>query len=332
MRTMLCRDDADIDHFVLAVGLHHKWHGLAHWRGRVVGAERAHVVAYTVIGHRQIVGEVVVLVGVNPDVVAGGIPQYGENAIAAGRVAVAVDVVANLAAEPWVAFVEQPDSIRAGGSSIGHRRGAEWEAAAADLGLHVHPCRGVVGKRVGVGHPVEDLVLAGAGGQQARMVETDARIEDANSYAAAIPGWVRGHELRRARVVDRHVRIVIRRAGAGWGLRSRVDCPSGPRIIQRNDLVQVKRLDAAQPGGGLDLADRNDRANIADIVVAEAHGAAEAGDTAGDRLVGAGFGGDQYGNGRFTLCDRLSEQLAIVLRQLAPTIGGLGGARRQRER
>src|SRR5262245_42876300 len=122
-------------------------------------------------------------------------------------------------------------------------------------------------------------------------MQVNARVDDADSHAAPVPSWVGGHELRCAGVADWHVGVVlwctsarlvlrVRKAGAAW---------SRPRIFQREDLVQIDCLDAAQAGHGLRFAGRDDSTNIADVIVTIAHRASEAGDAAGDRLVRAGL-------------------------------------------
>ena len=147
------------------------------------------------------------------------------------------------------------DAIRAGG---GRRVGdaLERERRSAHLGLHVDPGRVVVGERVGAGHPVDDLALAGARREQARMVERDAGVDDADRDAAPVPGRVGGDELRGARVADRHVRVVIRRRRAGRRLRRRVHRALRARIRHLDGLVDVERLDARELRCLLDLVER----------------------------------------------------------------------------
>ena len=102
VRAVLGLDDADVDEVggagqpdrggvdVLAV-LDDERHLLADRGGRVVGAEVADLVAVLVRPHHRVVGEVAVLVEVDPDVVARRVVEDAEQV---GGVAVAVDVAA----------------------------------------------------------------------------------------------------------------------------------------------------------------------------------------------------------------------------------------------
>src|SRR5829696_2788737 len=104
MRAVSTRHNADVDEIIVWIGrvrggrssLDDKWHRLAHLSCGIVGAERADVVAHLVVGHRLLVGEAVVLVCIHPDGIASLVPQYSEDATAADRVAVAVDIAADL--------------------------------------------------------------------------------------------------------------------------------------------------------------------------------------------------------------------------------------------
>ena len=80
----------------------------------------------------MLVGEALVLVRVDLDVVRCRVPEHAEQPARAGRVAVAVDVVADLTAEPRVAFVEHPEAERPGGRG-GVGDAADRERRAVDL-------------------------------------------------------------------------------------------------------------------------------------------------------------------------------------------------------
>src|SRR3990172_5689023 len=116
------------------------------------------VVANLVIGHGGLIGEAPVLVGVDPHVVGGGIPEDREEAARSAWVAVAVDVGTDLAAQARVAFVEDAEPVATpGGSGIGHR--VYHKRRSADLGLHGDPGGVVVPDRCCEGHPVYHLPL-----------------------------------------------------------------------------------------------------------------------------------------------------------------------------
>src|SRR5687768_2639850 len=103
---MRSRHNANVDEFIRAVDLYDEWHHLTNSRRGIICAKRAHIVTNLVVSHREFIGKTIVLVGIDPDVVAGSIPQHGEYAAAAGWVAIAVDVATNLAAQERAALVE----------------------------------------------------------------------------------------------------------------------------------------------------------------------------------------------------------------------------------
>ena len=149
----------------------------------------------------------------------GGVPEDAEDV---GLVAVAVEVAVRgcrtaLYSPPNVAVVlaEDAEAVRAvGRRRIGDAAAGERAAGRGDLGRHVEPRRVVVGERIGAGDPVDDLALAGARREQARVVERLAGVDDADRDAAAVPRRVGVDELRGAGVLGRHVRVGPRRRGA----------------------------------------------------------------------------------------------------------------------
>ena len=70
-------------------------------------------------------------------------------------------------------------------------------------------------------------------GEQARVVERDAGVEDADRDAAAVPRGMGGDELCAAGVADRHVRVVVRRAKRSAGsAASGPLAPCGRRVAE----------------------------------------------------------------------------------------------------
>ena len=270
------RDDADVDDLVLAVGLHDERHALGNGRGRIVDAEISDVEVHLVVGHCGLVGEARVLVRVDPDLIALRVPEHRENAAAAGRVTVAVDVGAHLAAQARVALVEQADAIGAvGGRRVGHA--VEHEGRAAHLCRHVDPRGIVVGERIRARHPVDDLAFTGRGGQQRRVIERHARVDDADRDATTVVRRVRVHELGRANVLRRHVRVDSRRGGTGCRLRDQGRGALGARIWNLQHLVQVDVLHRWQCGHRLDERRVDRHAQVADRVLTEQDAPAERG-------------------------------------------------------
>ena len=301
VRAVRTRHDADVDDLVPAVRLDDERHPLGNRRGRVVRAEIVDVVADLVVGHRHFVGEAVVLVDVDPDVVRVRVPQHGERV---GGVAVPVQVAAHLAAEARVALEDRTDPILAGG---GRRIGdpPPRERRPRHLVPHVDP-RGIVfGERVGVGHPVDDLAFAGAGREQARMVERDAGIDDADGDAAAVPRGIRREELRGTDVADRHVGVVVRRGRAGRGLRDHPHRALRPGIGQRHGLAHLHGVHVGQRSHRLRPFRGDDHSQVIDVVFAVAHDAAQRTDGTCDRRVPAGLRRHQQRDGGRAFRDRL---------------------------
>ena len=173
----------------------------------------------------RVVGEVVVEVAVDADHVGVGVVEHAE---AVGRVAVAVDVAADLAAGHVRArLVEGPDLVRAGRQlplGLAVLPGRREDAGAGRRLDHRQP-GGVaagheraLGGRVGRGEGVDDLVRAGGGLLQRRVQQVDAGVQDADGDARAVPVRVRRLEVDRAGLVGRHVRVVVRRRAPGAGV------------------------------------------------------------------------------------------------------------------
>ena len=127
---VLAGHDADVDgRCSSGVDLDDERHPLGDGGRRVVGAEVADVAVVLVVRHRRLVGEAAVLVDVDPDPVAA-VPQDAEDAVGTGRVAVTVDVVADLAAERGSRSLNTPKLERAGGRrGVGDAAGRERRTA-----------------------------------------------------------------------------------------------------------------------------------------------------------------------------------------------------------
>ena len=74
MRTMRGGGNADVDELILTVCLHHKGHALGDRGSRVIHAEVVDMEVDLVIGHGHIIGEVIVLIRIDPDGVGICIP------------------------------------------------------------------------------------------------------------------------------------------------------------------------------------------------------------------------------------------------------------------
>ena len=241
VRPVSAGDDADVDEFVLPVRLHHEWNRLAGRGGGIIGTEDAHIVVHNIVGHPLFVGETVVLVSIDPDGVAGRAPEHGEDAATPRGITVAVDVIPQLTPQRRDTLVEDADSvITVGGCGVRNAAVDEAAVGGGHLVLHVDPGRVIVGQRIRVGHPIDDLARRRAveslRGLQLRGQKVHARIEHANFDAAPVEGRVGRHELRRADVAGGHVRILARRARPRWvhiGTRGGVRVWGRVRIIIR---------------------------------------------------------------------------------------------------
>ena len=165
--------------------------------------------------------------------------------------------------------------------------------------------------------PVDDLPLTGARRRQARMVERDAEVDDPDRDAAAVEGGVGERELRRAGVTRGHVRVDARRRRGRRRLRRRIDGTLRPRILERDDLVQIDSLDRVERRDRLDLVGGDAREHVAEAVVAVQDRAALRLDAPDDVAVGASLGGDDQNDTVLAGRLRLRKQLPIVLREAA---------------
>ena len=242
--------------------------GLLDRGGRIVVAEVAHVVIDLVVGHRRLVGEAEVVVGVGPDLVVGSPPEHQEE-VSAPPVAVEVRAGAAVAArnailarrsEQVLSHTREPVRAVFGDARVvvgdSAEDDAEIPADDIDRGREAPPRRVAVSQGIRVRDPVRDLPRTRARGVEARVVEIRAGVEDADSDATAIPGWVLVHELRRAGVTRGHIWIDPRSVRIGRNLRARRLLALGNRIGQRQRCVEVDRLDAADPRSLVGLSDR----------------------------------------------------------------------------
>ena len=267
-----------------------------------------------------------VVVRVGPDHVVGRSPEHHEE-VAAAAVAVEVGPRPAVAARGCRTRWSRRAGPRACARACTCRRGdmpvyvrpnaVNVPPTTVTLLVNARQRRVAVGRRMRVRDPVDDLPLTRAGRVQARVVEVDAQVEDADGDSAAVPGRMPVEELRSARVPDRHVRVAARRAGAGWWLRRRFDRAVWPRIGQRQDLVDVDRLDSLHARGLVGLSQRDADSDVAEPVVAIENLAAERPQVTGDRARPVARRGDEQRDGSRALPRLLGEQHAVVLGELA---------------
>ncbi len=99
----------------------------------------------------------------------------------------------------------------------------------------------------------------------------------------------------------------------------------GPRILERNDLVEVDPLDRVEGGDRLDLVGGDAREHVAEAVVAVQDRAALRLDASDDVAVGAGLRGDDHDDGALALRLRLREERPVVLREPSTAIAAAAG-------
>ncbi len=286
---MLGLDDADADVVGLRpggvvddvlAGLHHERDALGDVRRRVVGAEVPDLEGVLVRLHRGVVGEVQVVVRVDPDGAGGRVVQHAPGV---GGVAVPVEV-ALLVTACGGGLVQVVELVRALGRRelLGALRGgADGEGGARDTGGHPPPGAVAVGDGVGRGHPVDDLPLAGGGLLQRRVAEVDAGVQDADGDAAAVRLRVVLDEVDGTGLEGRVVRVLRRGLLARCGVGDRAargPGAAGRRVVQRDLLLEVDGPDGGEPDGGGDgrvrPARRHGGADVAELVVGTAHRAA----------------------------------------------------------
>jgi len=305
---------------VLAVGLDDERDLFLDGRRRVVRPELADVAVDLVVRHRGLVRERVVLVDVDVDGVRRRVPEDVE---LVRLVPVAVEVAARrsrdaeFASEARVRLVEERHPEGARGRR--ERLAVERERRAADLGLHVQPGRiegGSGVERARARDPVDDLRLTGARGEQARVVERDAGVDDADRDAAAVPGRVRVHELCCARVLGRHVRVLPRSRRVrrrAWD--DRCDAGRG-RVANRDFLVDVDREQILYCQHRLQLVERHGSADVVDAVLAVTDRRAEFRQLGRDAPVRLPLRGDDQRDRRLASRFRQRDEGAFVLREL----------------
>ena len=321
VRAVLTRHDADVDRLGLAVDLDDEGHPLGDRCGRVVRAEVADIAVDLVVRHRRLVGEAQVLVDVDPDLRAA-VPQDAERAVGARRIAVTVDVVADLSAEVRMALVEHAETKRPG-ARRGVGRGPDREGRSAD-GVGEDPGRVAVIGRVRVGDPVDELRGAGRRGRERRVVEADPEVQDADGHSSAVPGGMVPGERCSARLRDRHVGVRPGRRGVRGRERRRAGLTLRPWIGQRDELVDFERLNAPKRGRSSDLVAGDHRADVIDRVVAVADGRAQALQPRHDRVVRSRPGRDQHGHRVLAIGLGLGDEGPVLLGN-APAFRSGGG-------
>ncbi len=309
--------------------LHHEVLALGDVRGRVVRAEAADLVAVLVRLHRGVVGEVAVVVDVDGDR-AGG--RVVEHAPVVGGVAVAVDVTVGVAVRGAAlrgdGLAEGTDPVRALGRLPA--LAAEREGRPGDGGGHRPPGAVTVDDRIGGGHPVDDLALTGRRLLQRRAREVDTGVQDTDGHAAAVGLRVLLHEVDRARLEGRVVRVlrggVLAGAGVGGRGGTRPAAAVEARLLQGYLVAQVDGLHGGEPGGGSDgrvrLAGRHGGPHVTELVVRTADGAAlDRVQLLGDLLGLPGCRGDHHRDRLVALRLGLGEEIGVVRTELV--MGGL---------
>jgi hypothetical protein len=148
------------------VGLDGEGHALADRRRRIVLADHAELGPHRVVGVGLLVAEVVVLVGVDPDIVRGFVPQDAEETARLLRVAVAIDVLLDTGAIERVeeGFVELVDAIRAAcRSGVGLPAPGDLAVGRTHYVLHAQPLAVILLVHVDDGAIADDLPRRCAG-------------------------------------------------------------------------------------------------------------------------------------------------------------------------
>ena len=247
-----------------------------------------------------------------------------EHADAVGRVAVTVEVAAELAAgEVGLRLVEGADLVRASGQRP-HRAAVvagRGEGRAGGVLDHGQPGRVAAGDevalrdRVGGGEPVDDLLLTGARRLERRVVEIDPAVEDADGHPSPVPGLVRVLERDRPGVLRRHVGVAVRRRGIGAGeCRARRRCAGLLGDLQL--LVEVDRAHGSQLAGLGDLRGLDLGAEVVELRRLVADVATGCLDLPRDRADLALLGDDHDRDGLGAGASRVGEAIAVTLAEL----------------
>src|ERR1041384_7019855 len=102
------------------------------------------------------------------------------------------------------------------------------------------------------------------------MADVNASVEMADGYPGAVPGRMRGHELRRAGVARRHVCVLSWRGAVGRKLLG-TRCLPDIRRRRAERLISLDALHAVDLRGSVDLVGRHVGADISHISVLLAH-------------------------------------------------------------
>ena len=196
------------------VGLDGERHALADRSRRIVLADHAELGATCIVCEGLLVTEVVVLVGVDPDIVRGFVPQDAEEAARALRVAVAIEVLLNTGAIERVedGLVELVDAIGAGcRSCVGLPAPGDLAVGSAHHVLHAQPLAVILLVDVDDGAIADDLprrcAREGLRDLQLREQRVEALVDDRDRDAAAVERGVRLAPLGATHVGHRVVPI-----------------------------------------------------------------------------------------------------------------------------
>ena len=102
---------------------------------------------------------------------------------------------------------------------------------------------------------------------QARMVERDAGVDDADRHAAAVPGRVRVDELRGAGVASACTGSAAASPRPELAARRSGEMPSGRGSGSGTSSIDVERQHAVQVRRVLDLAGRDTRPHVAERLI-----------------------------------------------------------------
>jgi len=334
VRAVAAGDDADVDHACVGLRLHDERDRLDDaLRADVVLAEVVDVTVDGVVPHRRVVREVLVLVDVDPDDLRLRVLEDAERV---ARVAVAVDVAAELAAEPRIALGEDAELERVGRVLERDRQlvlaGARVDVLAVPCDRDVrqrHPGRVAVRRvaqpRGGLRRPVVDLrnglALQVLRGLQLGPVEVDARVDDADLHTAAVVRRMRGDELRRVDPVRRHERVdTADRRRRDDPAAGRAALTLGLRIDRRHGPVDVHGEDAGRLRGRDRLVRRHLCDEVADLVVLRRDLRAERRELARHVRGVARPGRDEQRHRRLPGCLGLRDERDIRLAKALPVV------------
>ena len=315
---------------------------------RVVRPEDPEARTLGVVAQQGLVGEVEVLVRVDPQVAASLVPEHREEPARPLGIAVAVDVA--LQTRPVDPHRVGPDLVEerdaedpVAGRRVRRVAVAEAAAGRVDHVIHVQPPAVVLDlgvERVPVDRDLGDLFAVEVAGRlQLGQQHVRQHVDHGDRDAAAVPGRVPFPPLERAHVAERGVAVAERLVGEdrrpdGVGGREtggRRDAvspgqPERPRPIRNRHVhaVNVRVVDQL-----LDPVQRNPRPQVVDLVEAEADPAAHPLDRRCQSRIPARHGRHHEHDLALAAGPRLRQFPARVFKKEGPAgrlrLGGRGG-------